>query len=97
MNKKITEKNLAKEDLLHYTKNAEIADELYHRIGELEETISALDADIERATSLDAEIIVETLCATRNALNLERLKLEIEVHKLEIKMAEFETRRMKTR
>lgn len=96
MNKYITERSLAADALAEYVCKAETLDDLYHRTGELEDTIEALDHNIETAEANGLDEVVDTMCRTRNKLNLERLELEIQLHKLEIELAQFEKTRMLT-
>lgn len=97
MNKYITEKNLEGEALVEYVSKAQVLDDLYHRVGELEETIEALDDNIENTESIGLDELASDMCASRNRLNLERLELETQIHKLELELIEFEKVRMLTR
>ena len=97
MNKLIVRRSLEEDALLEYVSKAKVLDDLYHRIGELEETIEAMDKNIDDAEETGLKDIVEVMCKARNSLNLERLKLEIQIHKLEIRLAEFELVRQLTR
>lgn len=97
MNKYITEKNLEGEALVEYVSKAQVLDDLYHRVGELEETIEALDANIENTESIGLDELASDMCASRNRLNLERLELETQIHKLELELVEFEKVRMLTK
>lgn len=97
MNELIARRSLEEDALLEYVSKAKVLDDLYHRTGELEETIEAMDKNIEEVDATGLDEIVEALCKARNALNLERLDLEIQIHKLEIWLAEFEKIRQLTR
>jgi hypothetical protein len=97
MNKLIARRSLEEDALLEYTEKAKVLDELYRRVGELEDTIEAMDTDIDDVDETGLDEIVDTICKARNALNFERLELEIQIHKLEIWLAEFEKTRQLTR
>jgi hypothetical protein len=97
MNKYITERSLEADALAEYVKKAEVLDYLYHRSGELEETIEAMDKDIDETVERGLDEIADQMCRTRNALERERLDLEIQLHKLEIELAEFEKVRLLTK
>ena len=97
MNKHITEKNLEGEALLEFTSKAQVLDDLYHRVGELEDTIEALDKDIDFALSIGLDDCVNQMCESRNRLNLVRLDLDIKVHELELELDNFEKVRMHTK
>jgi len=97
MNKYITERNLEADALAEYVKKAEVLDDLYHRVGELEETIEALDKNIDETIDKGLDEIADSLCHTRNQLNLERLNLEEQIHRLELDLIEFEKVRMLTK
>lgn len=97
MNKLIARRSLEEDALLEYISKAKVLDDLYHRAGELEETIEAMDNNIDEAEETGLDEVVDTMCKARNSLNLERLKLEIQIHKLEIWLAKFELIRQLTR
>lgn len=97
MNEFIARRSLEEDALLEYVSKAKALDALYHRIGELEETIEAMDKDIDEVDETGLDEIVEEMCKVRNSLNFERLELEIQIHKLEIWLAEFEKARQLTR
>ena len=82
--------------LLEYRHKAESLDDLHRRVGELQETIDALDEsiDIEEAKGNDA--YVDFLCKQRNSLNLVKLELEITMHKFELQLAILERNRALT-
>lgn len=90
-------RNLDAEDLAEFTAKASVLDELYHRVGELEETIDALDENIDYTMSVGLDELASQMCESRNKLNIERLNLDIEIHKLELDLDEFEKVRMMTR
>lgn len=90
-------RNLDAEALAEFTAKASVLDELYHRVGELEETIDALDENIDYTMSVGLDELASQMCESRNKLNIERLNLDIEIHKLELDMDEFEKIRMMTR
>jgi hypothetical protein len=90
-------RNLDAEALAEFTAKASVLDELYHRVGELEETLDALDHDIEYTTDIGLDELASQMCKSRNKLNIERLNLDIEIHKLELDLDEFEKIRMMTR
>jgi hypothetical protein len=97
MNEYIARRSLEEDALLEYTEKAKVLDDLYHRTGELEERIEAMDKDIDEVDETGLDEVVEAMCKARNALNFERLELEIQIHKLEIWLAEFEKTRQLTR
>jgi hypothetical protein len=97
MNEFIARRSLEEDALLEYVEKAKVLDGLYHRTGELEETIEAMDKDIDEVDETGLDEIVEAMCKARNTLNFERLELEIQIHKLEIWLAEFERARLLTR
>ncbi len=97
MNEFIARRSLEEDALLEYISKARVLDDLYHRTGELEETIEAMDKNIDDVEETGLDEIVEAMCKARNALNLERLDLEIQIHKLELWLAEFERIRQITR
>ena len=97
MNLFIARRSLEEAALVEFTTLANVLDDLYHRTGELEETISALDDNIEEADRIGLDEVADELSRVRNNLNLNRLELEIRLHKLEIKLAEFEKIRMMTK
>ena len=90
-------RNLDAEALAEFTAKASVLDGLYHRVGELEETLDALDKDIEYTTDIGLDELASQMCESRNKLNIERLNLDIEIHKLELDLDEFEKSRMMTR
>jgi hypothetical protein len=97
MNEYIARRSLEEDALLEYVEKAKVLDDLYHRTGELEETIEAMDKNIDEVDETGLDELVEVMCKARNALNFERLELEIQIHKLEIWLAEFERARQLTR
>ena len=90
-------RNLDADALAEFTKKAQVLDDLYHRVGELEETIDALDENIDYTMSIGLDELASQMCESRNKLNIERLNLDIEIHKLELDLDEFEKVRMITR
>ena len=90
-------RNLDAEALAEFTAKASVLDGLYHRVGELEETLDALDHDIEYTIDIGLDELASQMCESRNKLNIERLNLDIEIHKLELDLDEFEKIRMMTR
>jgi len=82
--------NLESDALAEYVAKAQVLDELYHRVGELEDTLDALDHNIEYTIDIGLDDIASEMCASRNQLNLERLNLDVQVHKLELELDEFE-------
>lgn len=97
MNELIARKSLDTYTFAEYVSKAEVLEAIYSRAGELEDTIEAMDEDIEAAERIGAKEAVETLCKSRNRLNMERLDLTMYAHKLEIELSEFEKVRMLTR
>jgi len=97
MNKRIADKNLEGEALTEYAAKAEVLNDLYHRVGELGDTIEALDDNIDNAESIGLDDLTGDMCASRNRLNLERLNLEEQIHRLELELIEFEKVRMLTK
>ena len=83
--------------LVEYVSKAKALEVMQNQIAELEKNIDALDEDIEELEEAGLNRTVETLCKTRNSLNLERLDLEIHVCKLRLWLAEFEKARQMTR
>ena len=97
MNEFITRRSLEEDALTQYVEKAGIVDHLYHRLGELEDTIEAFDKNIDEALSIGLDDIANSLCEMRNQLNLSRLEIEEQVHKLELDLVEFEKVRMHTK
>lgn len=97
MNELIARRSLEEDALLEFTTKAQVLSDLYHRTGELEDTITAMDVNIGTAEDAGLDEVAEELVKARNNLNLERLNLEIRIHKLEIWLAEFEKARQMTR
>ena len=86
------------EDMLkEYISKVDAIENLYRKIANLENLIEALDKDIEEVDKAGLDETVEVLCKTRNSLNLERLKLEIHICKLKLRLAEFELERQLAR
>ena len=83
--------------LVEYVSKAKALEIMQDRIAELEKNIEAFDKDIEELEDSGLDRTVETLCKTRNSLNLERLELEIHICKLRLWLAEFEKARQLTR
>ena len=83
--------------LVEYVSKAKAVEVMQKQIAELEKNIDALDEDIEELEEAGLNRTVETLCKTRNSLNLERLDLEIHICKLRLWLAEFERARQMTR
>lgn len=91
MNIELGKKNLENTEFLkEYLDKASTLDDLYHRAGELEETIEALDDNIKDATDRGLDEIAETLYIQRRNLDLNRLNLEIQINKLELDLLETE-------
>ena len=86
-----------KDMLVEYVSKVKAIEVMQNRITELEKNIDALDEDIEELEDAGLNRTVETLCKTRNSLNLERLELEIHICKLRLWLAEFERARQMTR
>ena len=76
--------------LIDYASRAELIDNLGHRIGELEDTLEAMDNNIEEADHCGLGEVVEILCENRNKLNLTLLELKLQYNKLEKEQLEFE-------
>ena len=76
--------------LIDYASRAELIDNLGHRIGELEDTLEAMDNNIEEADHCGLDEVVEILCENRNKLNLTLLELKLQYNKLEKEQLEFE-------
>ena len=91
------EREIQKENLVEYTLRKATIDDLWHRIGELEETIDALNSDIENAERSGFTDTVEVMCRNRNDLDLRRIDMTLEVHRLEDKQLEFERIQLLTR
>ena len=86
-----------KDMFAEYVSKVKAVEVMQNRIAELEKNIDALDEDIEELEDSGLNRTMETLCETRNSLNLERLELEIHVCKLRLWLAEFERARQMTR
>ena len=96
--KEYMKRRLSERDMLvEYISKAKAVEVMQNQIAELEKNIDALDEDIEELEDAGLNRTVETLCKTRNSLNLERLELEIHVCKLRLWLAEFERARQMTR
>ena len=95
--KDYTGRRSLKDMLVEYVSKAKAVETMQNQIAELEKNIDALDEDIEELEDAGLNRTVETLCKTRNSLNLERLKLEIHICKLRLWLAEFERARQMTR
>ena len=85
--------SLAEDMLLEYTTKSKAIEKLYFRTNELECIIDKLDEDIEEAEENGLDEVVEVLCKTRNAINLQRLELKIKMHELGLWLAKFELER----
>ena len=88
--KDYTGRRSMKDTLVEYVSKVKAVEVMQDRIAELEKNIDALDEDIEELDDAGLNRTVETLCKTRNSLNLERLELEIHVCKLRLWLAELE-------
>ena len=86
-----------REMLIEYVSKAKAVEIMQNQITKLEKNIDALDEDIEELEDSGLNRTVETLCKTRNSLNLERLELEIHICKLRLWLAEFEKARQLAR
>ena len=86
-----------KDMFAEYVSKAKAVEIMQNQITKLEKNIDALDDDIEELEEAGLNRTVETLCKTRNSLNLERLELEIHICKLRLWLAEFEKARQLTR
>ena len=86
-----------KDLFVEYVSKVKAVEVMQKQIAELEKNIDALDKDIEELEEAGLNRTVETLCKTRNSLNLERLELEIHICKLRLWLAEFERARQMTR
>ena len=86
-----------KDTFVEYVSKVKAVEVMQNQIAELEKNIDALDEDIEELEDAGLNRTVETLCKTRNSLNLERLELEIHVCKLRLWLAEFEKARQLAR
>jgi len=83
--------------LREYVALAEVLDCLRLRAAELEDCVDALDSCIEGAESSGLGEAVESLCESRNRLNLSRIELELQANGLEKRLLEFEKIRQMTR
>ena len=83
--------------LIEYVSKAKALEVMQNQITKLEKNIDALDEDIEELEDSGLNRTVETLCETRNSLNLERLELEINICKLRLWIAKFEMERQLAR
>ena len=95
--KDYTGRRSLKDMFAEYVSKVKAVEVMQKQIAELEKNIDALDEDIEELEDSGLNRTVETLCKTRNSLNLERLDLEIHVCKLRLWLAEFEKARQMTR
>ena len=96
--KEYIKNRLSERDMLvEYVSKVKALEVMQKQIAELEKNIDALDEDIEELEGAGLNRTVETLCKTRNSLNLERLELEIHICKLRLWLAEFEKARQLTR
>ena len=96
--KEYIKNRLSERDMLvEYISKAKAVEIMQNQITKLEKNIDALDEDIEELEEAGLNRTVETLCKTRNSLNLERLDLEIHICKLRLWLAEFERARQLTR
>ena len=96
--KEYIKNRLSERDMLvEYVSKAKAVEVMQNQIAELEKNIDALDEDIEELEDAGLNRTVETLCKTRNSLNLERLELEIHICKLKLWLAEFELARQLAR
>ena len=96
--KEYIKNRLSERDMfVEYVSKAKAVEIMQTQIAELEKNIDALDEDIEELEDAGLNRTVETLCKTRNSLNLERLELEIHICKLRLWLAEFERARQMTR
>ena len=86
-----------KDMLVEYVSKVKALEIMQNQITELEKSIEAFDKDIEELEDSGLDRTVETLCKTRNSLNLERLELEIHICKLRLWIAEFELARQLAR
>ncbi len=90
-------RSLEEDMFLEYASKAIMLDKIYFQIDELERTIDELDKDIDEAEDAGLDELAEIRCKVRNAINLERLELESQMHKLGLWLAEFEKIRQLTR
>ena len=96
--KEYIKSRLSERDMLvEYVSKAKAVEVMQNQITKLEKNIDALDEDIEELEDSGLNRTMETLCKTRNSLNLERLELEIHICKLKLWLAEFEKARQMTR
>ena len=95
--KEYIERRSSKDMLIEYVSKAKALEIMQNQIAELEKNIDALDTDIEELEKTYLDDTVEALCKIRNSLNLERLKLEINICKLRLWLAEFEKERQLAR
>ena len=96
--KEYIKNRLSERDMLvEYVSKAKAVEIMQNQITKLEKNIDALDEDIEELEDSGLNRTMETLCKTRNSLNLERLELEIHICKLRLWLAEFEKARQMTR
>ena len=92
--KKYIKNRLSERDMfVEYVSKVKAVEIMQNQIAELERNIDDLDEDIEELEDAGLNRTMETLCETRNSLNLERLELEIHVCKLRLWLAEFERAR----
>lgn len=86
---------MSDESLKNYIKLSEIVDELDKRICEIEETIDALDKNIDDAESMGfSQGFIDSICESRNALDLARINLSLQKNKTEKSLLEYQRIRL---
>jgi len=79
------------EQLASYVRNASHVDDLEHRVGELEETLDAMEPEIAAAEREGDNELVSVLCESYCRLNRERIRLQRQSLRTQLKMLEFES------
>jgi len=86
-----------KELIIKYSVLSETLNEIQSRIGEIEETIDALDATIEQSESRGlSPNLIDELSKARNDLDLVRLNLSLKANEIEHALLNFERVRLLT-
>jgi hypothetical protein len=88
---------LEEQNLADYASQAQILGGLRLRVAELEDTVAALDENIEEADRIGLDEVVDIICKQRNQINLDRIELELQCNKIEKQLLEFEKISLMTR
>ena len=89
---------MEKKSLENFTKLSQISDELNRRIGELEDTIDALDKNIDDAERMGlSKEFVDSLCRQRNDLDIIRIDLSLQENQISKALLEYQKIRLLTK